>query len=477
MIWTIRVSDIIVGLIATMFIQNMLFILEMICQKKLLNLMSVKQIYFLMKLMVILFFFPIFFSFLFVAYENTFHNNYIINGEDIKNFLVIGERSFSVNIKSKVITSIFIITYYIWLIGFICTLLVNIVKDMNIINSLKKISEMITEDNRTYQLAHLLMLNMNISREVTIYQNDMITTPFVVGLKKISIFIPKLCLPEKEQELILKHELIHSKKYDYLFKRYLLLITSFYWFNPFLNIFKKNFYNMGEMACDQEVLKNETDSIRYLYACLITQIIDEKLGVISAVGFSNVDAVYLERRIRRIMKREIKLNRVFFMLVCVFLSILCPATSFAAAKSSSYVQDKIVRDINELYSFEEVQHGFELYQSEEQTGYITTKNHLNIQMTKGYNNIDSSIDGKEQLITNSIYISKGGKVKIYLTGDNSQDKYRAGIIINGYTRYVTSSSGKIDHTFNIEESGDYDIFIEGTTSELVHVRGVIDITN
>ena len=41
--------------------------------------------------------------------------------------------------------------------------------------------------------------------------------------------------------------------------------------------------------------------------------------------------------------------------------------------------------------------------------------------------------------------------------------------------YVQTSNGWIDHTFSIEQSGSYKIFLEGTTSKSIHITGSITI--
>lgn len=471
---TWKISDIVVALFTAVIVQNVLFLIEMFCQKKFLDLISLKQHYFLLRILILLAFFPIFFLLLIVLHENTFLDTYFIYGEDIKQLLVIRYRSFSTNLKGVEIGTIFFMIFFIWFLGFVVIFLIRVLKDRALINNLKKVSK-IVEDEKTINIAYSMMNAMKINCKAKIYKNDIIVSPFIVGFKKVYIFIPDMDLTDLEQELIFRHEFVHNKRRDYLFKRFLLFIKAFFWFNPFICIFEKYFYNIGEMACDEEVLLNETDSTRYLYGCLIIRMLDKNLKIKTAVGLANSDALYIERRIIKIMKKDNRSNKVLFMLSCIFFIGMCPVTSLAAATGSSISQDKIIREIVENNSVEEEHGSSTNYQGEQQAKFITGQNQSNTQVTRGYNNIDCYLNGKEQLITNSIYLAKGAKVKMYLTGDSSDNKFRAGIIINGSARYVTANSGKVDHTFTINEAGYYDVYIEGTTSASIHIRGLIDI--
>ena len=98
------------------------------------------------------------------------------------------------------------------------------------------------------------------------------------------------------------------------------------------------------------------------------------------------------------------------------------------------------------------------------------------ELRRGGNPVDCTLYGKERYEISSEYLEAGDKVKVFITGENTTDKFRAGPINeNGSTTSVGSSGGEISNTFTISTSGEYSIYIEGTTSATVSITGSIII--
>lgn len=93
-----------------------------------------------------------------------------------------------------------------------------------------------------------------VKKEHNIYVSDYITTPFVLG-----IFCPRIYLPtglkSEEQEYIIRHEQIHIRRLDHIFRLLVFLALSLHWFNPLVWL---AFYLSGkdmEMSCDEAVMQ------------------------------------------------------------------------------------------------------------------------------------------------------------------------------------------------------------------------------
>jgi len=121
-----------------------------------------------------------------------------------------------------------------------------------------------------------------------IYESAMITTPTVYGIMK-----PKIVLPigvNKEQlKYILLHEKIHIRRHDNIWRMLGILIACLHWFNPFIWLFLRCFFQDSELACDERAIKNMNSEEKKNYArTLLTYNTSEKTVFASAFGSSKV---------------------------------------------------------------------------------------------------------------------------------------------------------------------------------------------
>lgn len=105
----------------------------------------------------------------------------------------------------------------------------------------------------------------SIPMDGNVYLADHIDTPFVLGVIKPRIYFPSE-LQGEEFSYILKHEQIHIKRHDPLFKLLAFLITSVHWFNPLAWIAFRYFCRDMEMSCDEQVIASMGTGIRKEYA-------------------------------------------------------------------------------------------------------------------------------------------------------------------------------------------------------------------
>ena len=100
-----------------------------------------------------------------------------------------------------------------------------------------------------------------------------------VPLLCLAVFLPQKGLSAEYTEFILRHELIHLQKKDILFKQILIFVKSFFWFNPLIYLFSKEFYDYCEIACDERLLKETGSCKRLNYAqCIISFAADKQFG-------------------------------------------------------------------------------------------------------------------------------------------------------------------------------------------------------
>ena len=93
-----------------------------------------------------------------------------------------------------------------------------------------------------------------IKTEDGIYETDMVSTAFSAGLFPPKIFLP--CgLSENEKKLIVAHERVHIKRFDFITKPLAFAGLSLHWFNPMVWLSFALMTKDMELSCDEAVLK------------------------------------------------------------------------------------------------------------------------------------------------------------------------------------------------------------------------------
>jgi len=235
------------------------------------------------------------------------------------------------------------------------------------------------------------------------------------------------------------------------------------------------------MACDEVVLYGKSNKERCTYATLIINMAEGKVliqGAVSLTGHSGND---LGTRIKHVMKKAKKSKGISFLLLIAFVALSCPLSVAVASNGTSIVQNMISTRIEKRYSSVE-----QAEKCDTHIEYIEVADDKTVTMKavvvteRGVTWIDYDINikGTERILINTVDLASSDKVVFYLKGDNSDDKFEAGIIdADKKIRYVISSDGKINHTFCISKNEEYQLFIEGTTSNDIRVSGSIIIIN
>lgn len=104
----------------------------------------------------------------------------------------------------------------------------------------------------------------SVRTEKNIYECDDIADPFILGIIRPRIYLPS-GLDEETKKYVLKHETAHLGRKDYLWKPLGFLILSVYWFQPLCWAAYILMCGDIEYACDEKVIKGETESARADY--------------------------------------------------------------------------------------------------------------------------------------------------------------------------------------------------------------------
>ncbi|MCL1791638.1 MAG: M56 family metallopeptidase [Peptococcaceae bacterium] len=116
-----------------------------------------------------------------------------------------------------------------------------------------------------------------------IYQSDKVFSPAVYGIIKPKIILPA-DVAKTGLEYILKHEGIHIRRRDNLWRVVAVVTACVHWFNPFVWFCLKYFFSDMELACDAGVLKTLKDNDKKDYAAALLACSAGKTYYASAFG-------------------------------------------------------------------------------------------------------------------------------------------------------------------------------------------------
>jgi beta-lactamase regulating signal transducer with metallopeptidase domain len=184
----------------------------------------------------------------------------IENGAIIPPMQMMGENIYF----SAPAISWFHIAAIVWFAGIITFLAYHAARHYRFVKMTKRWSVRVT-DEQTLDLLQSLKKEMGITKRIDLNICASAGSPMLIGLFKPRIFIPTAKMAHDELRHILKHELVHYKRKDILYKYLVLAATAANWFNPVVYLATKEIANLCEMSCDVEVVKNADADTRQFY--------------------------------------------------------------------------------------------------------------------------------------------------------------------------------------------------------------------
>ncbi|MFA9466131.1 MAG: M56 family metallopeptidase [Velocimicrobium sp.] len=159
-----------------------------------------------------------------------------------------------VTVKAKATISAQAILAIIWLFGACIALLFFVVPYIQLTLRIK-------DTNVDPDQADITRLHKLCNRKkIRLKYNSYVSTPMLIGIMSPYIVIPGCDYVKsgKEQELenILRHELMHYRRKDLIYKWFIVIVTSLHWFNPLMILIRRQISRSCELSCDEAVIRN-----------------------------------------------------------------------------------------------------------------------------------------------------------------------------------------------------------------------------
>lgn len=104
------------------------------------------------------------------------------------------------------------------------------------------------------KLLDACMKTMYIKRRIKLCRSTYISSPVLLEFGKPVIVLPLGEIPAETLELVFRHELIHYRRRDALYKWLVQLAMCIHWFNPVVYLVGKEVGRSCELSCDEAVL-------------------------------------------------------------------------------------------------------------------------------------------------------------------------------------------------------------------------------
>lgn len=224
---------------------------------------------------------------------------------------------------------------YVWLIGAIALMLLNVVRYVRLNIKIRKNSEVIScPETRAYT-----------DRKINVRVWENVASPFITGIFRPTLILPKTELSEEQLHNILRHEMTHFKRHDILYKWFAEFVKCVHWFNPISWYVSKQIASECEISCDMSVTKNMTDSEEMSYVSTILSLLptgkSKQLPLTTQMASSKK---ILKRRFIMIKNKKTT-SRFMSVLSAVIAVIMLSTTVFASGVLSDLTTDDYTIEI------------------------------------------------------------------------------------------------------------------------------------
>lgn len=224
---------------------------------------------------------------------------------------------------------------YLWLTGTIALMLLNVVRYVRLNIKIRKTGEVIyCPETGAYT-----------DRKINVRVWENVASPFMTGVFRPMLILPKTELSEEQLHNILRHEMTHFKRHDILYKWFAELVKCVHWFNPASWYVSKQIAAECEISCDMAVTKNMTDSEEMSYISTIISLLptgkSKQLPLTTQMASSKK---FLKRRFIMIKNKKTT-SRFMSVISAVIAVIMLSTTVFASGVLSDLTTDDYTIEI------------------------------------------------------------------------------------------------------------------------------------
>jgi len=197
----------------------------------------------------------------------------------------------------------------------------------------------IVEDNQLLSVLQTVCKAMGIKKKIVVCTNQLLMAPTLIGIIRPVVLLPTENICSADLDYIFRHELIHYRRRDFLYKWLTEITVCLHWFNPLVYWVRRIINQDCEFSCDERMIRQLNTRERQAYGeTLLDSINPNRLIVKNNISLSlNEDGKLIKERLNAIMNYQRKSKFIVFT-ATVFTAILSCCTVYAGAYAAPFTK-------------------------------------------------------------------------------------------------------------------------------------------
>lgn len=307
--------------------------------------------------------------------------------------------------------------------------------------------------------------------KVKIVYSFNVSVPQITGIMHPKIILPVCDYSEKELEIILLHELTHYKQEDLKLKLFMILVKNLHFFNPLVWFLNERLNIYCEITCDNKVCSSV--GMRTYFNTILNLAVESSKSSNMAACFGERKDELMERVEYAVkIKNAKKCSKITAGLLTAGMLLMSSTTVFGASVGLKEVYrvcyektDVCVEVPLNMAEMEE-----QVISAKEQDDFVEISGEIS-QGQRSTSNFSWTVYRNTRVLTSAIYLEKGQSVSIFIVIDPDDKNVGFGIKNPDGSRVTVTGNDVVCHTFDIETTGYYQIFVESANYDPVQVDG------
>ena len=201
----------------------------------------------------------------------------------------------------------------IWLFGFVVIFMKRIVDLLKMIQIKNTLSRLLGQEMEIY---NPLFKEKRIIKVAVVSQCK---SPFLIGIFKPIVVLPKKEWKIDELKYVLLHEYYHYYNHDIVKKMIVEICCDFLWWNPAFGYVKKQIFHLIEVHNDYVITRNMSRDERILYMEYLVKSAYDMNKVAFIADFSRTNTKKLKQRLELIANTSRKKTRGYIIIAALIL--------------------------------------------------------------------------------------------------------------------------------------------------------------
>ena len=177
-----------------------------------------------------------------------------------------------------------------------------------------------------------------VPKRLRVCKTSAAVSPMVMGMIRPVLILPETALTESRLPYVLRHELVHYRRGDIVWRWLAVLATSIHWFNPVVYVAAAQMQEACEISCDWCVVRSMEQAKRDDYMRVILELLAEAMAKKQILTTQMAsEKKQLQRRFTMIRNQKPVGMKKLLLSVCVGTALLGAAWLTGCSLRETYV--------------------------------------------------------------------------------------------------------------------------------------------